>query len=77
MAQKTIQKIQAEKIKVRAYHINRLIQINNKYPNKCIEEFLLEHIGEERNNSDAKITQPYLIKEISKLLQEIPQNLCE
>jgi hypothetical protein len=38
---------------------------------------LIEHIGCERNNSNAKIHQEYLINSLVKKLERVPKGLCE
>ena len=63
--------------KVRSYHLNRFIHINNRYPTEEIEKFLLKNIGCDRNSNPAKISQHYLTKDLSKLLEKMPKKLGE
>lgn len=63
--------------KIHSYHINRLIQINSRYPSERIERFLIANLSCERNNSPAKINQKYLANDLSKLLEKVPKRPCE
>lgn len=54
--------------RIHSYHINRLIQINSRYPSERIERFLIANLSCERNNSPAKINQRYLANDLSRLL---------
>ncbi len=77
VAERAIAKLSAQPEKVHSYHLNRFIQINNRYPKASIEQFLLQHIGCERNPTPAKINQRYLIHDLSKLLEKVPKKPCE
>ena len=63
--------------KVHSYHLNRFIQINSRYPHEQVESFLLDHLGCDRNSTPAKINQPFLLKDLSKLLERLPKKLGE
>jgi hypothetical protein len=63
--------------KVHYYHINRLIQINSRYPSERIEQFLIANLTCERNHSPAKINQKYLAADLSRLLEKLPKRICE
>lgn len=67
-ADKAIDILSKPHAKIHSYHINRLIQINNRYPKERIKQFLLSNLSCERNSSPAKINQTFLAKDLSKLL---------